>query len=63
MLERVTSPGPTPDVRTYHYEMAGQADLLTGISINGTRHSTYGYYADRRVQVSALAGNEERDTC
>jgi RHS repeat-associated protein len=61
MLEKVTAPGPSPDVRTYHYE-AGDPTLLTGISINGSRYSTYAYYADRRAESSGLAGGEEKDT-
>jgi RHS repeat-associated protein len=60
-VSSVTSPGPNPDVRTYHYENADRT-LLTGISINGTRYSTYKYYADKRVQESGLAGGEELDT-
>jgi RHS repeat-associated protein len=62
MLSSVTSPGPSPDIRTYHYEHAADATLLTGISINGVRHSTYGYDGSGRVSVSGLAGAEERDT-
>jgi YD repeat-containing protein len=62
MLTTVTSPGPSPDVRTYHYEDAVNRSLLTGISINGTRYSTYKYYANRKVQESGLAGGEEKDT-
>ena len=61
MLTKVTSPGASPNVREYHYE-SGDPTLLTGISINGTRYSTYQYYGDRRVSVSALAGEEEKDT-
>lgn len=61
LLQTVTSPGSTPDVRTYHYEDPNATDLLTGISINGTRYSTYSYYSDRKVKESALAGNEVRD--
>jgi RHS repeat-associated protein len=60
MLTTVTSPGPSPDVRTYHYEVAGKPTLLTGISINGVRHTTVSYHPDNRVAVSASAGNEER---
>ena len=60
MLTRVTSPGAGADIRQYHYE-AGDPTLLTGISYGGIRYSTYSYHADRRVHVSALAGNEERD--
>ncbi len=62
MLQTVTSPGAAPDIRTYHYEVAADPTLLTGISINGTRYSTYSYYADKRVQFSGLAGGEENDT-
>jgi RHS repeat-associated protein len=62
MLTTVTSPGTSPDIRTYHYENAADATLLTGVSINGVRYSTYTYYADKRVQESALAGGEQRDT-
>jgi len=60
MLTKVTSPGTSPDIRQYHYENADPT-LLTGITINGTRYSTYKYYSDRRVSESALASNEERD--
>ena len=58
MLASVTSPGASPDVRTYHYENSADRQLLTGISINGVRYSTYKYYADKRVQESGLAGGE-----
>jgi RHS repeat-associated protein len=61
MLSSVTSPGPSPNIRTYHYELTGSSTLLTGISINGVRHSTYDYYANGRAKESGLAGNEERD--
>lgn len=60
MLTTVTSPGASPDIRTYHYEDAG-VTRLTGISINGVRYSTYAYYPDGRVQVSGLTGAEERE--
>ncbi|MBC7732641.1 MAG: RHS repeat protein, partial [Bacteriovorax sp.] len=62
VLASVISPGASPNVRTYVYENAADATLLTGISINGTRYSTYKYYADKRVQESGLSGGEERDT-
>ena len=61
LLAKVTSPGNSPDIRQYHYENADPA-LLTGISINGIRYSTYSYYADKRVQQSGLSGGEEVDT-
>ncbi|WP_080753198.1 RHS repeat-associated core domain-containing protein [Janthinobacterium lividum] len=62
MLVSVTSPGQNPDIRTYFYEDGNDPRLLTGIAINGTRYSTYRYYADKRVQESGLAGGEERNT-
>jgi RHS repeat-associated protein len=62
MLIRATSPGSTPDIRTYYYEDGSDSKLLTGMGINGVRYSTYGYYADKRVSVSRLAGDEEVDT-
>lgn len=62
MLETVTSPGPNPDIRRYHYENASNNTLLTGVSVNGTRYSTYTYLANGKVLKSALAGGEENDT-
>ena len=62
MLTTVTSPGPTPTVRTYHYENTSDWSLLTGISINGVRYSTYTYDANRRVTKSALADGRASDT-
>ncbi|WP_377161142.1 RHS repeat-associated core domain-containing protein [Roseateles sp. UC29_93] len=63
MLATVTAPSGAPDVRTYFYEAGAiDAKLLTGIAINGVRYSTYGYYADKRVQFSGLTGDEERDS-
>jgi RHS repeat-associated protein len=61
MLTTATSPGPNADVRTYHYEDTADPKLLTGISINGVRYSTYAYHADKRVRESGLAGGEQRD--
>ncbi|HEY6513296.1 MAG TPA: RHS repeat-associated core domain-containing protein [Burkholderiaceae bacterium] len=62
MLTSVTSPGASPDIRTYHYEDAANGTRLTGVSINGARYSTYKYYSDGRVQESGLAGGEQKDT-
>jgi len=62
MLSSVTAPGSSPDMRTYHYESSVDAKLLTGISINGVRYSTYSYYADKKVQKSSLAGDEEGES-
>lgn len=62
MLSTVTSPGASPDVRTYYYENSADRTLLTGVAVNGVRYSTYQYYADKRVNVSGLAGGEEVDT-
>ncbi|HEY1127852.1 MAG TPA: RHS repeat-associated core domain-containing protein [Roseateles sp.] len=61
VLTSVTSPGSSPDVRTYHYEQVGMPQALTGISINNVRYSTYSYHPDFRVQQSGLAGGEEVD--
>ena len=47
--------------RTYHYEDSSKPYALTGYSIDGTRRTRYAYYADGRVQSSALDGNYERD--
>lgn len=59
MLTKVTSPGDS-NVRHYHYENSDPS-LLTGISIDTTRYSTYKYYADKRVSESGLTGGEEVD--
>ena len=61
MLTHVTSPGPTPDIREYHYEDGTSPTLLTGISINSARYSRYTYYSDGKVQQSALEGGAEVD--
>ncbi|MBB3121582.1 RHS repeat-associated protein [Massilia violacea] len=55
------SPGQQADVRTYHYENADPT-LLTGISINNVRYSTYAYHGDKRVSQSSLAGGEESES-
>ena len=57
MLTKVTSPGGS-DVRNYHYENPDPS-LLTGISIDTARYSTYKYFADKRVSESGLTGGEE----
>ncbi len=62
MLDTVTSPGALPSVRKYHYESSVGFTLLTGISINGVRYSTYAYDQSRRAIESGLAGGEDRDT-
>lgn len=59
MLSQVTSPGGS-NRRQYHYE-SSDPTLLTGISINDVRYSTYSYDANKRVFESALAGREEVD--
>jgi RHS repeat-associated protein len=61
MLTTVTSPGANPDVRTYHYESPYGNWLLTGISFNGQRYSTYSYFSNKKVAASGLTGNEELD--
>lgn len=62
MLERVTSPGQNPSIKTYHYESPVDPKLLTGVSVNGVRQTTYSYYPDGRVMESGLVGGEARDT-
>jgi len=62
MLETVSSPGSSPDIRTYHYESPYGSTLLTGISINGTRHTRYAYQSDTRVSQSGFENGEQRDT-
>lgn len=62
MLGSVQSPGTNPDIRVYHYEVPSDPTLLTGISINNVRYSTYAYYPDKRVQNSSLAGGVTNDS-
>jgi RHS repeat-associated protein len=62
MLASVTAPGTPAQVRSYHYEDSRDFTRLTGVSVNGVRYSTYSYHADGRVQQSALADGEERDS-
>ncbi|MYM21098.1 DUF4329 domain-containing protein [Duganella sp. FT135W] len=61
MLSKVTSPGSSPDIREYHYEVAGKPRLLTGMSINGVRYSRYSYDTSNRVAQSGLENGEEVD--
>lgn len=61
LLASVTSPGTSPDIRTYHYSMPGLPSLLTGVSVNGVRQTYYWYDAAKRVQAAALEGNEAND--
>ncbi|WP_158289087.1 RHS repeat-associated core domain-containing protein [Rubrivivax albus] len=60
-LERVRSPGSPQDVRTYHYEDARDATLLTGVSINGVRKTSYQYDALKRVISSGPVDGEDTD--
>jgi YD repeat-containing protein len=64
MLTTVTSPGAGSeiDIRTYHYENTADPTLLTGLSINDVRYSTYSYYTDKRVKESGLSDGQEKDT-
>ncbi|MFZ5506255.1 MAG: RHS repeat-associated core domain-containing protein [Pseudomonadota bacterium] len=61
MLETVTSPGTDPSIRRYHYEDTTDATLLTGVSINDVRYSTYSYYTNRKVKQSGLASGNGED--
>jgi RHS repeat-associated protein len=62
LLVGVTAPGVPADVRTYHYESPVASYLLTGISINGQRQTTYSYHPDRRVKTSARSDGETSDS-
>ncbi len=62
MLIKVTAPGANPDVTSYHYENPADRTLLTGVSINGVRTSTYAYQADKRVASSSRSDAEYIDT-
>jgi RHS repeat-associated protein len=62
MLSSVTAPGVGGGARTYHYEDTSDSTLLTGISINGSRFSTYAYDGSKRVVLSARTGGEWNDT-
>jgi RHS repeat-associated protein len=65
-LARVTAPisatNEVANYREYVYEDSRDPTLLTGILINGVRHSTYQYDELKRVKDSALAGREEAET-
>lgn len=62
MLQTVSASGSGYGTRQYHYESPHGSHLLTGITVGGVRYSTYEYDTSQRVTMSALAGNEERDT-
>jgi YD repeat-containing protein len=62
MLSQVASPGSPANVRTYHYEHPGDSTLLTGVSINGVRHTRYSYHSDKRVHQSGPEDGEDKDT-
>lgn len=62
-LASATYPTSPQVTRSYHYEH--KLGELTGISINGVRHSEYSYFSDggtqtRRVRSSGLVGGVER---
>ncbi|MFI8615999.1 RHS repeat-associated core domain-containing protein [Acidovorax sp. NPDC077693] len=54
-LVTVTYPDSTQ--RSYHYEHTSIPDLVTGISIQGTRYATIGYDIRGFATSTALAGN------
>lgn len=62
MLASVTGPGSPADVRSYHYENASDPTLLTGVSINGVRKTSYAYDASKRVVQSGPVDGESTDT-
>ena len=61
MLSSVVAPGASADTRSYLYENA-DATLLTGISINGSRYSTYSYDGAKRVAQVVHTGGEVSET-
>jgi RHS repeat-associated protein len=61
-LATVTAPGSPVDIRTYHYEHAGDGTLLTGVSINGVRKTDYKYDGSKRVYQSGPVDGEDTDT-
>ncbi|WP_374672914.1 DUF6531 domain-containing protein [Ideonella sp.] len=61
MLDTVTSPSPNAVTRRYHYEDHADTTLLTGVSVNGVRYSTYSYYSDKRVRQSGLSSSNGED--
>ncbi|MCE2914591.1 MAG: hypothetical protein LW768_03415 [Rubrivivax sp.] len=62
MLIGVTNPAGAQNSRQYHYESSAGSGLLTGVSINSVRRSTYSYYADKRVHQSGTTNGEARET-
>lgn len=61
-LSGVTNPAGGAYSRQYHYESPAGAELLTGVSINNLRHTTYSYYGDKKVYQSGATNGERRDT-
>lgn len=61
-LASVTGPGGNPSITQYHYEDSNNNQLLTGVSTNGIRNTTYSYFADGKVRQSGTASGEQRDT-
>lgn len=59
MLQAVTSPNGA--VRSYHYEVSGRPQLLTGVTLNGVRETRYAYDAQQRVSQSRTENGEEVD--
>src|SRR5690606_113253 len=48
--------------RTYHYEDSAHPGGLTGVTINGIRHSRFSYYPDGRVKKSGLGSTGDFDS-
>ncbi|MBY0241916.1 MAG: RHS repeat protein, partial [Burkholderiaceae bacterium] len=62
-LSTVTPPSGTNGggVRTYHYESPYDTGLLTGITVDGVRHTRYAYDASKRVTQSRFENSEAVD--
>lgn len=48
--------------RTYHYEVSGKPWLITGISVDGVRHTRYSYYSNGKAHTSGLEGGLDMST-
>jgi RHS repeat-associated protein len=60
-LTGVTYPGGL-GTRTYHYENGALPYAVTGVSVNGVRHTRYSYHYDGRAYESGLEGGNDKST-
>ncbi|NJN35846.1 MAG: RHS repeat protein, partial [Nitrospiraceae bacterium] len=61
-LSQVIPPAGTLGARTYHYESQADTTLLTGISIDNVRSTSYAYDSAGRVQSSGKTNGEAVET-